>query len=432
MTSALRSPKETDLLNRAKHALPGGTLGNVRMDEQYAFIVESGNGSRIRDISGNQYLDYLLGSGPMILGHAHPKVIDAASNAMAKGTTFFAQNEYAIELAERIIHAMPCAEQVRFISSGTEATYNALKIARAFRKRDKILKFEGGYHGMHDYSQMSLSPAEPPPFPQPQPSSAGIPQAIRETVLIAPFNNLNAVETLLDQRHNELAAVIVEPVQRIIEPQPGFLQGLRELTQRYGVLLIFDEVVTGFRLAYGGAQEYYRVTPDLAAFGKIAGGGFPLAGVAGPRHLMELLDSAAAPPDSYVPQIGTLSGNPVAAAAGIATLDILKQPGVYDAYHARANRLRSALQRLCIEAEIPAVVSGVDVMFDIYFTNNPITDYRSTLVDKTLNRLFDNALLQHGVFKSAGKFYVGVCHTDHDIDLTIQAFQTAIATILDA
>ena len=432
MPDLVRTPEERALLARAARALPGGTLGNVRMDDDYAFIVAGGQGSRIRDVSGNEYIDYLLGSGPMVLGHAHPKVIEAATAAMAKGTTFFAQNAYAVELAERIVEAMPCAEQARFVSSGTEATYNALKIARAFRKRDKILKFEGGFHGMHDYSQMSLSPSGKTPFPQPEPSSAGIPKAVQETVLVAPFNDLNAVEDLLDRYHDELAAVIVEPVQRVIEPQPGFLQGLRELTDRYGVLLIFDEVVTGFRLAYGGAQEHYGVIPDLSAIGKIVGGGFPLAGVVGRRELMEHYDAKAVAPEDFVPQTGTLSGNPVAAAAGLATLEVLREPGVYAAYHARAARLRSTLQRLLDEAEVPAVVSGVDMMFDVYFTDQPIVDYRSTLVDKTLNRVFDNTLLEHGVFKPSGKTYVGVCHTDADIDRTIEAFKAGVAAVREA
>ena len=432
MPDFIRTPKERELLARAGKALPGGTLGNVRMAEEHAFIVAEGRGSRIRDVSGNEYIDYLLGSGPMVLGHAHPKVIAAAAAAMAKGTTFFAQNAYAVELAERIIEAMPCAEQVRFTSSGTEATYNALKLARAFRKRDKILKFEGGFHGMHDYSQMSLSPTGEIALPRPEPSSAGIPKVVQETVLVAPFNDLNAVADLLDRYHDELAAVIVEPVQRVIEPQPGFLQGLRELTERYGVLLIFDEVVTGFRLAYGGAQEHYGVTPDIAAVGKIIGGGFPLAGIVGRRDVMEHFDAKSVAASDFVPQVGTLSGNPVAAAAGIATLEALREPGVYDAYHARANRLRTTLQRLFNEAETPAVVSGVDMMFDVYFTEQPVVDYRSTLVDKTLNQVFDNTLLEHGVFKSAGKTYVGVCHTDEDIDHTIDAYKAAVTAVREA
>ena len=420
------------MLARAARALPGGTLGNLRLDDDYAFVVREGHGSHISDMSGNSYIDYLLGSGPMVLGHAHPKVIEAASAAMAKGTTFFTQNEYAIALAERIIEAMPCAEQVRFVSTGTEATYNALKIARSFRKREKILKFEGGFHGMHDYSLMSLSPSGKTAFPHGEPSSAGIPKAVQETVLVAPFNDLNMVEDLLDRYHDELAAVIVEPVQRVIAPQPGFLAGLRTLTERYGVLLIFDEVVTSFRLAYGGAQEHYGVVPDIAAIGKIVGGGFPLAAVVGRRDLLEAYDPRTAPADRYVPQTGTLNGNPVAAAAGLATLDVLSVPGTYEAYHERAARLRNALQRLFDEAEVPAVVSGVDVMFDVYFTEQPIVDYRSTLVDKTLNRIFDNTLLEHGVFKPSGKLYVGVCHTDEDIERTIEAFRAGVAAVRDA
>lgn len=432
MSNTNRTPEEQALMTKAAAVLPGGSLGNLRLDEEHAFVVREGHGSRVIDVSGNEYIDYLLGSGPMVLGHAHPKVIAAATEAMMKGTTFFTQNAYAIELAERIVEAMPCAEQVRFVSSGSEATYNALKVARAFRKREKILKFEGGYHGSHDYSLMSLAPSGNTPFPQAEPSSAGIPRAIQETVLVAPFNDLNAVEDLLDRYHDELAAVIVEPVQRTIAPQPGFLPGLRELTNRYGVLLIYDEVVTGFRLAYGGAQEYYNAVPDIAAIGKIVGGGFPLAAIVGRREIMESYDQGSVAPDVYVPQSGTLNGNPVAAAAGLATLEVLREPGTYEAYHARAATLRNTLQRLFDEAEIPAQVSGIDMMFDVFFTEHPIVDYRSTLVDKTLNRVFDNTLLDNGILKSPGKLYVGVCHSDEDIERTIEVFRMGVAAVRDA
>lgn len=430
MPNPQRSAEEQAVLDRAAAVLPGGTLGNLRLDDDRAFVVRDGEGSRIRDLSGREYIDYLLGSGPMILGHAHPEVIEAAGAAMAKGTTFFTQNAYAVELAERVVEAVPCAEQVRFVSTGSEATYNALKIARAFAKRDKIIKFEGGFHGMHDYSLMSLAPSGTTPFPQPEPSSAGVPEAMRETVLVAPFNDLDAVESLLDRHHNEVAAIIAEPVQRVIAPQPGFLQGLRALADRYGVLLVFDEVVTGFRLAYGGAQEYYGVTPDVAALGKIVGGGFPLAAVGARREIMDAYRPDAAPEDR-VPQIGTLSGNPVSCAAGLATLEILRRPGVYTDYHRRSATLRDALQRLCDEAELPAQVSGVDVMFDVYFTDQPVVDYRSTLVDKEPNRVFDAALLERGVFKPPGKIYVGACHTDDDVAQTIEAFRHAVAAVRD-
>ena len=211
-----RNNEEFNLLEAADRVFPGGSLGNIRLEEGYDFVVDSGSGSHIRDISGNHYIDYLLGSGPMVLGHAHPLVVDAVTEVVKKGSTFFTQNRYAIQLAEEIIKAMPCAEQVRYVSSGTEATYNALKVARAYTGRDKILKFEGGVHGMHDYSQMSLSPSGNLPFPDPEPSSAGIPKVIAETVLVAPYNDLIYVAELLERHHKEIAAVSVEPVQRII------------------------------------------------------------------------------------------------------------------------------------------------------------------------------------------------------------------------
>ena len=407
-------------------------MGNVRFSDDYAFVVREGKGSRIWDVSGNEYVDYILGSGPMVVGHAHPKVMAAAEEALRKGTTFFTQNEYSIELAERIIDAVACAEQVRYTSTGTEATYYCLRVARAYRKRDKILKFEGGFHGMHDYSLMSLTPSGTVDFPAPEPSSAGIPAAVRETVLVAPYNNIDVTSDIIERHHDELAAVIVEPVQRVLAPLPGFLQGLREITSRYDIPLIFDEVVTGFRLAYGGAQEYYGVTPDLAAIGKIVGGGFPLAAVVGRKELMDVFDGAITGPEGFVPQIGTLNGNPVAAAAGLATLDIMSEPGTYERYWATGAKLRSSLQQMLDEAEIPATVSGIDLMFDVYFTEQEITDYRSTLAaDKSKNKLFDETLIAHGVVKPPLKFYVGVCHDDADVAKTIEAFRAAVDAVRD-
>ncbi|MEK9659876.1 MAG: aminotransferase class III-fold pyridoxal phosphate-dependent enzyme [Chloroflexota bacterium] len=424
--------EEQRLLERAAAVLPGGSLGNVKLGGEDAFIVREGRGSHIWDVSGNEYVDYLLGSGPMIMGHANPKVVAAAQEAMTHGSTFFTQTAAAVELAERIVEAVPCAEQVRFTSSGTEATYQALRLARAYRRKDKVLKFEGGFHGMHDYSLMSLSPSGNTPFPLPEPSSGGIPAAVTETVLVAPFNDLQAATDLIERYHKDLAAVIVEPLQRIISPQPGFLEGLREVTARHGVVLIFDEIVTGFRLSYGGAQAAYGVIPDLCALGKIVGGGFPLAAVAGRKEIMDHYDGALVGKEDFVPLIGTLSGNPVACAAGLATLEQLRTPGTYEAYHAKGAHLRNTLQRLFDEAEIPAVVSGHDVMFDVYFTGKPVVDYRSTLVDKRLNGVFDRALLERGVFKSPGKIYVGVCHTDADVTQTIEAFRAGVAAVADA
>ena len=426
------SAEERDLLERAARAMPGGYLGNVRLADELAFIVREGRGSRIRDLSGNEYIDYVLGSGPMVLGHAHPKVLEAAEEALRKGSTFFMQNAYAVELAEQIVDAVPCAEQVRFTTSGTDATFQCLRIARAFRKRDKVLKFEGGFHGTHDYAVMSMRPSGTVPFPAPEPSSAGVPSALRETVLVAPYNDIATTADLIEQHHDELGAVIVEPVQRVIAPQEGFLQGLREVTERFGIPLIFDEVVTGFRLAYGGAQEAYGVIPDIAALGKILGGGFPLGAIAARREFMEAYDASAVAPEDFVPQIGTLNGNPVAAAAGLATLAELRKPGRYEAFRATGARLRGALQRLFDEAEVPAVVSGVDVMFNPVFTDKPVVDYRSALGDGALSKVFDEALLEHGVFKSSEKMYVGMCHDDTDVEQTIAAFEAAVAAVREA
>ena len=272
--------QEKEAVARAARYMPGGANGNTIFQD---VMVRDGKGSRVWDIRGNEYVDYALGSGPMLIGHAHPEVVAAAVEQVVRGTTFFAPNDLEVELAEEIVKAVACAEQVRFSSGGTEATNLAMRVARAYRGREKVLKFEGGYHGMNDYSLMSLMPSDPPEFPRPAADSAGIPRAVQETVLVAPFNDLEATTSIIERHHDELGAVIVEPMQRVIPPRPGFLEGLREVTRHYEIPLIFDEIVTGFRFAYGGAQEYYGVTPDLCTLGKVVGGGFPALGSGGQR-----------------------------------------------------------------------------------------------------------------------------------------------------
>src|SRR2546429_1428395 len=307
---------QTDLLQRGGRVLPGGVLGSPRPGPALEFVVREGRGAYLWDLSGRRYLDYLLGSGPMLLGHAHPAVVEAVQRQMERGTSYFGVNEPAIRLAEEIVAAVPCAEQVRYTSSGSEATFFALRVARAYRKRDKVMKFEGGFHGTHDYVLMSVVPRSPKAFPAPMADSAGIPHAIEGEVLVAPYNDLATTEALIDAHHDELAAVIIEPYQRTIPPAPGFLQGLRRATARHGVPLVFDEIVTGFRFAYGGAQEFYKVVPDLAAFGKVVAGGFPLARIPGPARVMRHLD---APPEGTPEkrlQARTVNGNPNAAPAG--------------------------------------------------------------------------------------------------------------------
>jgi len=268
----------SDWAARARAVLPAGGFGNF----DPGIFIRDGQGARVRDEDGREYVDLLIGSGPMLLGHGHPEVLEAVAQQLPKGMTFFANNTAGVELAEEICRAIPCAEQTRFLATGGEADMYAMRLARAFTGRDKILKFEGGYHGMSAEAQMSLAPARMVNFPQAVPDSAGIPEGVRADMLIAPFNDLAFLESLLAEHGGEIAGMIVEPLQRIIPAEDGYLATLRKLCDQYGIVLIFDEVVTGFRLAYGGAQEAFGVMPDLCTLGKIIGGGFPLAAVAAP------------------------------------------------------------------------------------------------------------------------------------------------------
>ena len=416
----------TDVYATARRVLPGGTFGNFPAE----VVIREGRGGRVWDEEGREYVDYLLGSGPMLVGHAHPEVTAAAQAQIAKGTTFFANNRLGIELAEAIVEAVPCAEQVRFVSSGSEADLYAMRAARAFTRRDKILKFEGGYHGMSDYSLMSLAPPRSGNFPLPLPDSAGIPKSVRDEVIIAPFNDAAAVADLVREHRDELAGVIVEPFQRIIPPLPGFLAALRKITAANGVPLIFDEVVTGFRLAYGGAQEYYGVVPDLCTLGKVIGGGFPLAAIAGKAEIMAHFDKSQVGDANFLVQIGTLSGNPVAAAAGLATLAVLRRPGAYEQLHATGRELMAALGGLLKAAGIAAQISGEPPLFDVVFSAEPVRDYRGTLAgDAGLLRRFNALLRERGILKGESKYYISLAHTPEDVRFTIEAWQSAIKAL---
>lgn len=421
---------QKDLLERAARVLPGGVLGSHRSGPGLEFVVREGRGAYLWDMNGRRYLDYLLGSGPMVLGHAHPMVVDAVRRQMDRGTSYMLLNEPAVELAEEIVRAVPCAEQVRYTSSGTEATFFALRVARAFRKREKVMKFEGGFHGAHDYALMSVVPRSPKAFPAPMSDSAGIPHAVEGEVLIAPYNDLATTEALIAAHHEELAAVIIEPYQRTILPAPGFLEGLRKVTRRYEVPLVFDEIVTGFRFAYGGAQEYYGVVPDIAAFGKVVAGGFPLACVAGPRAIMRHFDAALEGTPDYVWQAGTFNGNAIACAAGLATLAELRKPGTYERLFRTGTRLREGLAAAARRHGLAAQVSGEPPVFDIFFTDRPILDYRATLTaDRDLIRRFNQELVRRGVVKAVNKIYVSLAHTEADVEETIGVFDEVLATL---
>jgi glutamate-1-semialdehyde 2,1-aminomutase len=414
------------LVAAAKRVLPGGSFGNMPAET----ILREGRGGRVWDEAGNEYVDFLLGSGPMFIGHAHPEVTKAVQAQVPLGTTFFGNNRHDIALAEAIVDAVPCADQVRFVCTGTEADLYAMRAARAFRKRDKILKFEGGYHGMSDYALMSLAPKRPGNFPRPTPDSPGIPKSVQDDMVVAAFNDIEMVESLIREQKDELAGVIVEPFQRLIPPAPGFLQALRKVTAEHGIPLIFDEVVTGFRFAYGGAQEYYGVTPDICTLGKIVGGGFALAAVAGRADIMAQFDRTTASDEDFLFQVGTLSGNPVASVAGLATLEVLRQPGTYKQVFATGRELMGALSEMVKKAGLKAQVIGEPPLFDIVFTDRPIKDYRDTLHgDAAILKRFNQLLRARGIMKGESKYYVSVAHTKADIDHTIDAWKGAIAEL---
>ena len=420
-----RIHSQSEWVQRARNVLPAAGFGNF----DASIVIARGKDSRVWDEDGKEYIDYLIGSGPMLLGHGHPEVMEAVFEQLPNGMTFFANNAKGIELAEAIVDAVPCCEQVRFVTSGGEADMYAIRLARAFTGKPKILKFEGGYHGMSAEAQMSLAPMREVNFPTPVPDSAGIPQAVANEMLIAPFNDLDAVASLLAE-HNDIAAIIVEPLQRIIPAQPGFLQGLRDLCDRHAVVLIFDEIVTGFRLAYGGAQERYGVVPDICTLGKIIGGGFPLAALGASNEIMAHFDKAAVGAEKWLMQLGTLSGNPVAAAAGLKTMEILRRPEQYERLRALGQTLMGMQSSALTQQGISHRICGDPTLFDIYFTDADPKDYRTARhADPRLNTIWNATLREQGVFKSPGKLYPSLALTDEDLALTLKAFEKAAARL---
>ncbi|MEM9319734.1 MAG: aminotransferase class III-fold pyridoxal phosphate-dependent enzyme [Pseudomonadota bacterium] len=420
-----RVHSQTEWIARAADVLPAAGFGNF----DPGVVIARGAGSRVWDEDGREYVDYLIGSGPMLLGHGHPEVLEAVLEQLPKGMTFFANNAKGIELAEAIVQAVPCCAQVRFVASGGEADMYAMRLARAYTGRDRIVKFEGGYHGMSAEAQMSLAPAKSVNFPQAVPDSAGIPRSVADEMLIAPFNDLGAVTSLLGE-YNDIAAIIVEPLQRIIPAKPGFLQGLRDLCDARGVLLIFDEIVTGFRLAYGGAQERYGVVPDICTLGKIIGGGFPLAALGASTEIMAHFDKAAVGADKWLMQLGTLSGNPVAAAAGLKTMEVLRRDGTYDRLRALGDRLQQMQSRALDAAGIAHRICGDPTLFDVLFTDANCLDYRSARHrDPRQNEIYNEALRAHGIFKSPGKLYPSLALDEADLALTEAAVSAAVGEL---
>ncbi len=422
MTTRKTPVNQQDLLQKAERFIPGACLGMIMLPADLRMVMVRGQGSKVYDAAGKEYLDYMLGSGPLLLGHCRPEVVEAVQRQAALGSTYFALNEPAIRLAETIVEAAPCGEAIRFQTTGSEATFAAVRLARAFTGRDKVLKFEGGWHGGHDLGQLSGAPADPPPFPEAAPDCDGIPRSARHDVLVAPFNDLETTTAIIERHHSDLAAVFVEPLQRAIKPEASFLEGLRDITRKLGIVMVFDEIVTGFRLAWGGAQERYGVAADLACYGKVIGGGYPVSAIVGKRELLQLADPQQKGRGRYCFLSGTLTANPVACAAGLATLRVLRQPGAYEHLHLLGQRLAHGLRQASADAGVPLQVLGDGPVLQVFFTEHrPLRNHRDLMrADKKKAIAFGHALIRQGVYCTpGGKLYLSLAHTDEDIDRTV-------------
>lgn len=419
---------------RAKESIIGGVNSPVRAYRAVGGtpkFMARGAGSRIFDIDGNEYIDYVLSWGPLIAGHAHPQVVEAVTRQAALGTSFGAPTELETELAELVRQAFPSMELLRMVNSGTEATMSALRVARAYTGRSRILKFTGCYHGHPD---SLLIRAGSGVATLGLPDSPGVTAAVAQQTIALPYNDLPAVQEAFARVGAEVAAVIVEPVagnMGMVPPAPGFLAGLRELTAANGALLIFDEVMTGFRISFGGAQQKFGIRPDLTTLGKVIGGGLPVGAYGGRRDIMETVA-----PLGPVYQAGTLSGNPLAMAAGLATLQLLQTSGVYERLEGLGKRLCDGFRRVAGEAGVPVQTAFCGGMFGLFFTDGPVVDYDSAArSDAAMYARFFHALLQRGVYLAPSQLEAGftsLVHSDADVERTVAALREAVLAARDA
>ena len=427
----MKRSESRELLAAGQRVIPGGVNSPVRafsaVGGEPPFITR-GDGAYLWDADGNRYIDYVLSWGPLILGHAHPAVVKALAEAAVKGTSYGAPTALEIELAELVIEMMPNVDMVRFVNSGTEATMSALRLARAYTGRHKIVKFEGCYHG---HADLLLVQAGSGVATLGLPDSPGVPPGATQDTLTAPFNDSEAVERLFQRLPEEIAAVIVEPVagnMGVVPPAHGFLARLRELTAAHGTLLIFDEVMTGFRVALGGAQGLYGIDPDLTTLGKVIGGGLPVGAYAGKRDILETVA-----PTGPMYQAGTLSGNPLAMTAGLVTLEELRKPGVFQEIVAQTERLCHGISQAAEEAGVPIYQAQVGTMFCTFFTDRPVTDYISAKTSDTaaFGRFF-RAMLEAGIYLAPSQFEAGftsTAHTSEVVDATIEVAQRAFQLV---
>ena len=427
----MRNKKSKELFKKAKKLIPGGVNSPVRAFKSVGgepLFIKKASGSRIYDIDGNEYIDYVGSWGPMIVGHSNPKVVSALKKAIVNGTSYGAPTELEVQLAEMVIKAFPSIEMVRMVNSGTEATMSAIRLARAYTKRNKVIKFEGCYHGHVD---SLLVKAGSGAATLGLPDSPGVPPDFAKNTITIPFNDIERVKDVLKKEGEKIACIILEPVIGnigVVPPKKGFLHGLREVTKKYGIVLIFDEVMTGFRVAYGGTQELYNIKADLTCLGKIIGGGLPVGAYGGKREIMEMVA-----PAGPVYQAGTLSGNPLAMTAGIETLKILSKSGVY-------KRLNNISEKLCKGMEYGARESGIAVysarvgsMFSMFFTDKEVIDY-TTAKTSDINRFskYFSLMLKGGIYLAPSQFeagFVSLAHSDSDIDMTIEVNRKSLKEI---
>ncbi|MDP5876960.1 MAG: glutamate-1-semialdehyde 2,1-aminomutase [Dehalococcoidia bacterium] len=423
--------RSQELFDRARELIPGGVNSPARAWTSVGgtpLFFNRAKGSKIWDEDGNELIDYVCSWGPMILGHAHPAVLSAVQEAAINGTSFGAPTAAEVRMAELVVNAVPSIEMVRFVSSGTEATMSALRLARAYTGRNKIMKFVGGYHGHDDALLVSAGSAA---AGHGIPDSAGVHPDYAKDTLVTPYNDLAGVEQLFAENPSQIACIIVEPIagnMGVVPPNEGFLEGLSAITEKDGSLLIFDEVISGFRTALGGAQSIYGVSPDITCLGKIVGGGLPVGAYGGSKEIM-----GTVAPLGPMYQAGTLSGNPVAMAVGIAMLEELGKPGVYEELARKGAALEKGLSEAFAEAEVPARVNRVGSLLTVFFTGDPVSDMDSaSATDRDKFARFFHAIVAEGVYPPPSQFeawFVSLAHTDQDIAKTITAARRALATL---
>ncbi|MCP6760829.1 MAG: glutamate-1-semialdehyde 2,1-aminomutase [Fischerella sp. CENA71] len=431
VNTTIKTTKSQEIFAAAQNLMPGGVNSPVRAFKSVGgqpIVFDHVKGAYIWDVDGNQYIDYVGTWGPAICGHAHPEVIAALHEALEKGTSFGAPCVLENVLAEMVIDAVPSIEMVRFVNSGTEACMAVLRLMRAFTGREKIIKFEGCYHG---HADMFLVKAGSGVATLGLPDSPGVPKSVTSSTLTAPFNDLEAVKALFEENRDQIAGVILEPVvgnAGFIPPDTGFLEGLRELTHEHGALLVFDEVMTGFRIAYGGAQEKFGITPDLTTLGKVIGGGLPVGAYGGRRDIMSMVA-----PAGPMYQAGTLSGNPLAMTAGIKTLELLQKAGTYEYLDQITKKLANGLLQIAQETGHPACGGSISAMFGLFFTAGPVHNYEDAKKsDLAKFARFHRGMLEHGIYLAPSQFEAGFtsfAHTEEDIDRTLEAAKDVMSQL---